>query len=249
MATNYKAQGQVLQYTCGVSESVSSGEVVFIGGIPGIAIHDIGNSESGSVQIGGVWEVEKEDDSTNGPAFALGAPVYWDAAEEEAVLAAGNPLLGYAYEAAGKTDGTVKVLLAGDPENMPVQFKAGDTITGGKKLVYISGYDADEDVLEMTLAGSDTDHAAMFYVPEVVDDGDIGTAYRTYHQTGIDTDTDFSAVGDLVYLGEGGAFAAAGTTTNNEINQVVGVVTAYSATVGAILFFPGESKAKAHSAN
>ena len=247
MATNYKAQGQVLQYTCGPAEEVSSGDIVFIGGIPGVAIHDIGNSESGSVQIGGVWEVSKDDDSSNGPAFTQGAPVYWDVDEEEAVLAAGNPLLGYAYEAAGKTDGTVKVLLAGDPENVPVPFLAGEALTGGELLLYISGYDADKSIIKLSKAAVDSDNAAQFYLPEAVNDATLGVAYRYYHHKGIDTNTLYSAVGDLVYLGAAGAHAEAGTTTDNEINQVVGVVTAYDDTDGAILYFVGDSKAKAHS--
>ncbi len=246
MATNYKAQGLVLQYTCGASESVSSGEVVFVGGIPGIAIHDIGNNETGSVAIDGVWVLDKHNDPTHGADFKVGSPVYWDA-DENAVVAFGNNLIGYAYEAADKDSTTVKVLLTGKPDDAPVRFKAGETITGGKKLVYISGYDADKDILVMSLAAKDSDHAAMFYVPEAVADTEIGTAYRTYHHKGIDTQTIFDAVGDLVYLEDTGAFDNDPTATNNEINQVVGVVTAYDTSDGAILFFPGESKAKAHS--
>lgn len=248
MATNFKAQGEVLQYTCGASETVSSGDVVFVNGIPGVAIHNIGNSASGSVQITGVFEVSKHTDATHGADFKLGAPVYWDADEEEAVVAAGNPLLGYAYEAADKDATTVKVLLAGDPKDAPIPFKAGEAMTGGKFLVYIDGYDADKDIVEMKKAAVDGNNAAMYYVPAAVSNGAIGVAYRNYHQKGIDTDTGFSAVGDLVYLHTAGTGTNAATTTNNQINQVVGVVTAYDDTDGAILYFPGDSKAKAHSA-
>lgn len=247
MATNYRAEGKVLQYTCGASESVSSGDVVFVKGIPGIALQDIANSATGSVQVSGVFEVDKHSDATHGAAFAVGDPVYWDAGEEEANVATGNPLLGYAYEAAVAAGTTVLVLLAGDSKDAPVPFVAGEAITGGSKLLYISGYDADKAAVEMSLAAVNSNNAAMFYCPDAVSDGALGVAYRNYHHTGIDTDTGFSAVGDLAYLHTSGDFTNAATTTNNQINQVVGVVTAYDDTAGAILFFPGDSKAKAHS--
>jgi len=246
MATNYTAEGKVIQYTCGSSEEVSSGDVVFVNGIPGIALVDIGNSETGSVAVTGAFEVDKHSDSDHGAEFKVGSVVFYDTGEGKASVAMGNRMLGYAYEAADKGDATVVVLLAGDSRDAPIPFKAAENI-GDNKLVYIDGYDADKDIVEMKLAAVDSNFAAMYYVPEEVDSGDIGLAYRQYHQKGIDTDTGFSAVGDLVYLHESGGFTNAASTSDNQINQVVGVVTAYSETEGAILFFPGDSKAKAHS--
>jgi len=245
MATNYKAKGEVLQYTCGASETVSSGDVLFVRGIPGIAIHNIAANATGSIAITGVWEVAKEDDTTNGPAFAQGAPVYWDIDEGEAVLAAGNPLLGYAYEAAGKTDDTVKVILMGDPKDAPILVRAGEALTSGPFFVYISGYNASLGVLEVSKALNGGNFPAQFYAPEDIANEALGLVYRRYHHKDINSSA--STVGNLVYLHTDGKWHTAAHTTNNSINQVVGVCTVDDSSEGAILFFPGDTQAKTHS--
>jgi len=244
MATNYKAQGQVLQYTCGASETVSSGDVVFVGGIPGIAIHNIAASATGSIAISGVWEVSKHNDATHGAVFALGAPVYWDSDEAEACVAAGQPLLGFAYEAAVKAGTTVKVLLAGDPKDAAIPVMAGEALAK-YDLVYPSGYDANKNIIKVKKSDADGVNplrAAWYVLPAAISDTALGIAKRKLLATGIDTDT--PSVGDPVYLSDTpGGWTHEAHTTGGDTIQQVGVVTASDSSDGAILFLVGDSKA------
>ena len=244
MATNYTAEGKVVQYTCGASEEVSSGDVVFVNGIPGIALVDIGNSETGSVKIVGVFELDKDDDSSHGAIFAQGAPVYWNAEEKEACATAGLPLLGFAYEAAGKTDSKVEVLLAGDPKDAPIPVKAGEALAK-YDLVYPSGFDADKGILEVKKAEADGAaplKVAWYILPAAITNEHIGIAKRSLLATDIDTDTPDQ--GAPVYLSTtAGGWTNSAPTGGGEAVQQVGVVTVSDSTEGEILFLVGDSKA------
>ena len=245
MATNYTQPGDVINYTCGSSEEVSSGDVVFVNGIPGVALVDIGNDETGAVQITGVFEISKKADATHGAVFAVGEPVYYDAAEEEAAKTAGLLFLGYAFEAATAADTTVNVLLAGDSKDAPIPVKAGEALTAGD-LVYPSGYDADKDIIEVSKADADAaDPAkvAWYIVPADIGNGALGIARRSLLVTGINTDA-VTAVGDPIYLHTtAGAWTDSAPTAAGAAVQQVGVLTAKSETAGAILFLVGDSKA------
>ena len=243
MATNYKAEGNVLQYTCGASESVSSGDVVFVGGIPGIALQDIGNSATGSVQVVGVFEVAKHNDAAHGAVFTLGAPVYWDAAEEEACVTAGQPLLGFAYEAAAKAATTVLVLLAGDPKDAPIPVKAGEALLK-YDLVYPSGFDADKNIIKVKKAEADATNpakVAWYVLPAAIDNNELGVAKKTLLATGINTSA--ASVEDPVYLHtSAGVWSHQAPSAAGAAIQQVGIVTVDDAD-GAILFLVGDSKA------
>lgn len=75
MARNYTQPGNVLSYTAGVGEQYSAGDVVVMGDTVGIALVDIGEGETGSVAIEGVFEVPK----VSGTAWSVGQKIDWDA--------------------------------------------------------------------------------------------------------------------------------------------------------------------------
>ena len=244
MATNYRAKGDIFQYTCGASEEVSSGDVLFVNGVPGVALVDIGNNETGSVQMTGVFEVHKHSDSTNGAEFKTGAPVFWDAVEEEAVVTAGQPLLGFAYADADKGDDTVEVILAGDPKDAPVPVEAGEALNKNQ-LVYPSGFDADKGVIKVKKAdadGANPKKVAWYVLPADISSGDLGVARRSHLATGVDTSA-VTSVGDPVYLSTtAGGWTKDAPTDGGAGVQQVGVVTKKDAS-GEILFLVGDSKA------
>lgn len=242
MATNKVQEGKVISYTCGASESLSSGDVVFINGVPGVALVDIGNSETGSVAIAGVFEISKFDDSTHGAVFENGDAVCWDGSQ--AVSNSMFPLLGYAVGSADAGDSAVDVLLVGNPADAPVYYVAGEAISEGE-LLYPSGYDTDKGLVELSLAdadGSTPAQVAWFIADADCDNGAIGTAVRSKLLTDIDTDSE--SAGDPVYLSEtpGGWTDSAPSDAGDAIQQV-GVVTESDSSTGKILFMLADSKA------
>ena len=121
MATNYIQDGAVIDWTNG-GTAVSSGDVVAIGtngdAILGVALVDIANGATGSVQIEGVFEVPKADAAV----IAVGEYVVWDSSagnfdDNAAVAATGDVSDGaFAIESKGATTSeTIKVKLTGRP--------------------------------------------------------------------------------------------------------------------------------------
>lgn len=109
MATNYLQAGDVIDYTAGAD--ISSGDVVAIGNLIGVAITDIANGESGAVRVDGVFELPK----VSAAVIGAGETVNWDASasafDDNAATPAAGDLTGgcVAVEAAGNGDTTVKV--------------------------------------------------------------------------------------------------------------------------------------------
>ena len=244
MATNYKAKGEVLQYTCGASETVSSGDVVFVNGIPGIAIHNIAANATGSIAISGVWEVSKKADAAHGAIFSVGSVVNWDPDEEEACVTAGQPMLGYAYEAAAAAATTVKVLLAGNAMDAPIVVRARTAISK-YDLLYPSGYNADKGVVEVLKADADATNparVAWWIAAEAISDNALGLAVRSILATG--RNTEGRTIGDPLYLSTtaGGFTQTAPTGAGHGIQQV-GVVVKVGSSDGEVLFMVGDSKA------
>lgn len=121
MATNYVQDGSVIQWTNGGS-AVSSGDVVVIGSngdaILGVALVDIANGETGSVQIEGVFDLPKVDAAV----IAQGEYVIWDSSagkfdDNAATPASGDVSDGaIAWEDLGATTSeNIKVKLTGRP--------------------------------------------------------------------------------------------------------------------------------------
>lgn len=109
MATNYLQAGDVVDYTAGAA--ISSGDVVEMGNLIGVAITDIANGDTGAVKISGVFELPK----VSAAVIGAGETVMWDtsagAFEDNLATPAAGDLTGgcVAVEAAGNGDTTVKV--------------------------------------------------------------------------------------------------------------------------------------------
>ena len=121
MATNYIQDGAVIDWT-NSGTAVSSGDVVAIGtngdAILGVALVDIANGATGSVQIEGVFEVPKADAAV----IAIGEFVIWDSSAGNFDDNAATPATGdvsdgaFAIESKGATTSeTIKVKLTGRP--------------------------------------------------------------------------------------------------------------------------------------
>jgi predicted RecA/RadA family phage recombinase len=105
MATNFIQQGNILQHTAGAD--IVSGDLVIIGVIAGVALTDIAEGASGSVQINGVFSLPKASG-----AITQGALVYWDDDPGQVTTTASeNTLIGVAASAAASGDATAEILL------------------------------------------------------------------------------------------------------------------------------------------
>lgn len=71
---NYIQDGKTIDYTNG-GTAISSGDVVVVGQIIGVAVGDIANGETGVLAIEGVFDLPKVDAAV----IAQGESVIWDA--------------------------------------------------------------------------------------------------------------------------------------------------------------------------
>ena len=89
------------------SANLPAGTVIVRDALVGITKLDIEADRLGTLHVSGVYDVVKGE-----VAIPLGSKVYWDAAAQKAVLAAGtNPQLGIAVLDAAAEDTMVRVLL------------------------------------------------------------------------------------------------------------------------------------------
>lgn len=116
MATNFVQEGVTIDYTA--SSAISSGDVVVMGSLIGIALADIANGATGSVMLSGVFDVPKVDAAV----IAVGEEVLFDSSASKFDDAAATPATGdhagsiVALEAKGATTGeTIRVLFTGAP--------------------------------------------------------------------------------------------------------------------------------------
>lgn len=117
MSTNYQQPGEVIDFTNSGS-AISAGDVVRIGNILGVALVDIANGATGSVQISGVFEVPK----VSAAVIAQGENLTWDASaaafDDNAATPATGDVTGppaVAFEAAGAGVLTLAVKFTGVP--------------------------------------------------------------------------------------------------------------------------------------
>lgn len=114
MAKNYVQEGQVIPFTA--SGAKTSGQVVVVGSIVGIAMGDVANGAAGQLAIEGVFDVPAAT-----AEITVGAAVYWDADGNPVGGMAGsgaatatdtaNTLMGHAIAAKAAAGGTVRVKL------------------------------------------------------------------------------------------------------------------------------------------
>ncbi len=116
MATNYEQAGNVITITAGAT--ITSGQVVKVGQLLGVAIADIANGAQGQVQIQGVFRVPK----VSAAVIAQGESLTWDvsaaAFDDNAAVAATGDVTGaaaVAAEAAGNGVTTLAVRFTGVP--------------------------------------------------------------------------------------------------------------------------------------
>lgn len=121
MTDKYKQPGVVIDYTAGAD--ISSGDVVKMGNILGVALADIANGETGSVQIEGVFELPK----VSGAVITQGESLTWDVSANSGAGAFDDNL---ATPATGDVTGAAAVAF---------ESKGGGTTTLLVKLTGVPG--------------------------------------------------------------------------------------------------------------
>lgn len=155
--------GGKIDYT--PSAAVSSGAIVDLGDILGVAERPIDASAVGALSVSGVFKLIK--DGTSGPVFAVGDHVFWDTVNSLAVRTGGSGCLyfGTCVEAAGTNQAWVNAKLA--PDNLPghladmlwedVDLTAADLTLdiqdNGKVMNVIAGSDSYGIVFPACVAG------------------------------------------------------------------------------------------------
>lgn len=116
MATNYIQEGDRIKFTA--AADVSSGDLVVIGTLLGVALTDVANGAEGEAKIKGVFSLPK----ATAAVIAAGETLTWDVSagnfDDNAATPATGDITGAcaaAIEAAGNGATTVKVLLTGTP--------------------------------------------------------------------------------------------------------------------------------------
>jgi hypothetical protein len=154
---------------------------------------------------------------------------------------AGNIVLK--MDTANKTLQTEYKLL-GSPLNPKIPFVAAADLAAGE-LVYISGWDATENLPVMAKAdadASDPAKCAEFVCDATVAQDAVGFAVGEKLVSGIDTSS-ANAVGDPVYVGTtAGGWSLSAPSDAGSAIQKVGIVTVKDATTGAIMLYPFYSK-------
>lgn len=114
MATNYRGEGAVIQYSNSSGSTITSGSVVVVGQQIGVALVDIADGESGSVQMEGVFDLPKADAAV----IAQGEMIVWDVSagnfDDNAAVPATGDVSGCCVATEGKgatTGATIKVKL------------------------------------------------------------------------------------------------------------------------------------------
>ena len=106
MAKNYVQEGDVIDYANASGSTITSGTPVLIGARLGVALADIANGATGSVQVEGVFTIAKLGTDN----VAAGALLYWDNTNKRlTTTASGNTLSGFAVAAAGSGVTTVNI--------------------------------------------------------------------------------------------------------------------------------------------
>lgn len=107
---NFLSSGATVTLTSAGAKK--SGQLYFAGDLPGVAGHDAASNEPVVLHLVGEYELPK----TTGQAWAIGAKLYWDAANSVCTTAAGtdpvNKPVGHAMAAALSADASGIVRLS-----------------------------------------------------------------------------------------------------------------------------------------
>lgn len=105
---NFVKDGKMLSWTNGTGSAVSSGALVVVGSMPGVAAVDIANGADGELATEGVYTLP----AINTAAISQGAPCYYDSSAGKITpTAEDNKYIGIAWEAKAETGTTVQVKL------------------------------------------------------------------------------------------------------------------------------------------
>lgn len=103
-------KGEALNYPNSSGSKIAANTIVVVGSHVGVIGSDIENGETGSIYMGGVWDMPKSGTA----AINLGQAVYWDSSANGITnVSTSNTLAGYAAAAAGADATTIKVKLGG----------------------------------------------------------------------------------------------------------------------------------------
>ena len=106
MAKNFIQRGDNI--TVLAAALAASGDLIVMGSLFGVALHDAAANEELTLKTGGVWEFPK----TTADEPDVGAPAYFDAAESEiTTVATDNTKVGVFPEAGANGDTTCRVRL------------------------------------------------------------------------------------------------------------------------------------------
>lgn len=112
---NYVQDGDFIKFTAGAT--ITSGMLVKVGDLFGVAVTDVANGSEGVLALEGVFTIPKTTGA--GTAIAVGGKAYFDTSEAATGKVSGdaetaaNPLCGYAIEAAADGATTAKIRLLG----------------------------------------------------------------------------------------------------------------------------------------
>ena len=108
---NFVSRGNTLNYTAGASETVSSGDLLVIGDMVGVALGDAGNNETVPVQVSGIVRLTK---ATAAGAINQGDAVFATSGGEITDSDDGTTPAGFAAAAAAADATEITVLLNGN---------------------------------------------------------------------------------------------------------------------------------------
>lgn len=122
MATNYVKEGKVLPYTVPTATTITSGQVVKVGNVLGVALDGGTAGDVIQIQTEGVFTVPK----VSAAVIAVGESLTWDvsansgagAFDDNAATPASGDVTGaaaYAFEASAATKTSLKVKFTGVP--------------------------------------------------------------------------------------------------------------------------------------
>ncbi|WP_445354546.1 DUF2190 family protein [Microbulbifer sp. EKSA008] len=118
MATNFVQDGRMLDYTNSTSAKITSGQVVAVGAVLGVAMDDIAVGESGVIGIDGVFTVPKVSAAEVNQGETLTRVVASSSFDNNAATAATGDITGataFAAEAAGSSVTSFAVKFTGVP--------------------------------------------------------------------------------------------------------------------------------------
>jgi len=106
---NYVQDGKYIEFTAGAT--ITSGQLVQVGDLHGVAVTDVANGATGTLALEGVFTLPKLT-AASGDATTAGGPVYFSSGSVSGTDSSGaRKKVGYALAVAAQAATTVRVLL------------------------------------------------------------------------------------------------------------------------------------------